>query len=259
MAKVARNRPRLLLNCDMGESFGAWRMGLDEQVMPLVDLANIACGFHASDPMTMTHTVLLARHAGTTIGAHPGYPDLTGFGRRSMQCHPQEIVSMMQYQIGALAGIARAHGVKVSYVKPHGALYNDMMKDHDILRAVLEGVTRYDPSLPLMLMATADNRPVQAVAAEFGAQLMFEAFADRAYDANGFLISRGVPGAVYEDEARILGQTLQLAETGMVRALDGTRVRLEADTLCVHGDNAESVRAVQHIRTELNRLYGNAG
>ncbi len=246
---------RLLLNCDMGESFGSWNMGLDEQVMPLVDMANIACGFHASDPVTMTRTVLLAKRAETLIGAHPSYPDLVGFGRRSMQCHPQEVVAMVQYQIGALDGIARAHGLKASYVKPHGALYNDMMRDHDILRAVLEGVTQYDRSLPLMLMATADNRGVKAIAEEFGALLMFEAFADRAYDERGFLVPRSVDGSVYHDEARILQQSLRLAEEGVVTTLDGTEVMLEADTLCVHGDNAESVQAVQHIRAALDRLY----
>ncbi|WP_343804086.1 5-oxoprolinase subunit PxpA [Marinobacterium maritimum] len=246
---------RLLLNCDMGESFGPWNMGLDEQVMPLVDMANIACGFHASDPVTMTRTVLLAKHAGTLIGAHPSYPDLVGFGRRSLQCHPQEVVAMVQYQIGALDGIARAHDMKVSYVKPHGAMYNDMMRDHDILRAVLEGVTQYDRTLPLMLMATADNRAVKAIAEEFGALLMFEAFADRAYDEHGFLVPRTVAGAVYHDEARILQQSLRLAEAGVVTTLDGAEVALAADTLCVHGDNAESVQAVQHIRAALDRLY----
>ncbi|SMR77531.1 5-oxoprolinase subunit PxpA [Marinobacterium sediminicola] len=246
---------RLLLNCDMGESFGLWNMGLDDQVMPLVDMANIACGFHASDPVTMTRTVLMAKHAGTLIGAHPSYPDLVGFGRRSLQCHPQEVVSMIQYQIGALDGIARAHGMKISYVKPHGAMYNDMMKDHGILRAVLEGVTQYDRSLPLMLMATADNSAVRAIAEEFDALLLFEAFADRAYDERGFLVPRSVAGSVYHDEARILQQSLQLAKEGVVMTLEGTQVTLEADTLCVHGDNAESVQAVQHIRAALDKLY----
>lgn len=246
---------RLLLNCDMGESFGSWSMGLDEQVMPLVDMANIACGFHASDPVTMTRTVLLAKHSGTRIGAHPSSPDLVGFGRRSMQCHPQEVVSMVQYQTGALAGIARAQGMELSYVKPHGALYNDMMRDHSILRAVLEGVTRYDAKLPLMLMATADNNDVSKVAEEFGASLLFEAFADRAYDAKGFLVPRSVEGSVYHDEARIIEQSLRLAREGVVVTLEGSEVELQADTLCVHGDNEESVNAVRHIREALDQFY----
>lgn len=246
---------RLLLNCDMGESFGPWHMGLDDQVMPLVELANVACGFHASDPVTMTRTVMLARHAGTAIGAHPSYPDLVGFGRRSMQCHPQEIVALIQYQAGALAGIARAHGLTLNHVKPHGALYNDMMRDHDILRAVLEGVACYDASLPLMLMATADNGPVKTIAAEFGVPLLFEAFADRAYDIRGYLVPRSVEGSVYHDVDRIVEQSLRLAQEGIVTTLEGSEVRLEADTLCVHGDNAESVQAVKRIRQALDRLY----
>ncbi|WP_010325207.1 5-oxoprolinase subunit PxpA [Marinobacterium stanieri] len=246
---------RLLLNCDMGESFGSWNMGLDDQVMPLVDMANVACGFHASDPVTMTRTVLLAKHAGTRIGAHPSYPDLVGFGRRSMHCHPQEVVAMVQYQTGALAGIAQAQGMALTYVKPHGALYNDMMKDHSILRAVLEGVTRYDAHLPLMLMATADNSEVVRIAEEFGAQLLFEAFADRAYDAQGFLVPRRVEGSVYHDEARIIEQSLRLAREGVVVTLDGSEVALQADTLCVHGDNEQSVNAVRHIREALDQYY----
>lgn len=250
---------RLLLNCDMGESFGSWNMGLDDQVMPLMDMANVACGFHASDPVTMTRTVLLAKHAGARIGAHPSYPDLVGFGRRSMHCHPQEVVAMVQYQTGALAGIAQAQGMVLSYVKPHGALYNDMMKDHSILRAVLEGVTRYDASLPLMLMATADNTEVERIAEEFGATLLFEAFADRAYDAQGFLVPRRVEGSVYHDEARIIDQSLRLAREGVVTTLDGTEVALQADTLCVHGDNEQSVNAVRHIREALDQYYAAQG
>lgn len=246
---------RLLLNCDMGESFGSWSMGLDEKVMPLVDMANVACGFHASDPVTMTRTVMLAKHEGTSIGAHPSYPDLVGFGRRSMQCHPQEIVALIQYQAGALAGIARAHGLSIGHIKPHGALYNDMMRDHDILRAVLEGVATYDARLPLLVMATADNEPVEKIAAEFGVPLLFEAFADRAYDAQGYLVPRSVAGSVYHEVGQIVEQSVKLARDGVVTTLDGQDVKLSADTLCVHGDNEESVRAVKQIRQALDGLY----
>lgn len=162
---------RLLLNCDMGESLGPWRMGADEQVMPLVDMANIACGFHASDPVTMARTVTLAKQSGTRIGAHPGYPDLVGFGRRSMKCSAQEVSALMQYQIGALDAICRAQNLRVCYVKPHGALYNDMMADHELLRAVLEGVARLNARLPLMVLATADDSAVQALADEYNVPL----------------------------------------------------------------------------------------
>ncbi|WP_300497442.1 5-oxoprolinase subunit PxpA [uncultured Methylophaga sp.] len=246
---------KLLLNCDMGESLGPWSMGMDEQVMPLVDMANIACGFHASDPLTMTRTVLLAKQSQTQIGAHPSYPDLIGFGRRSMQCTPLEIISMVQYQIGALDRICRAHDSHVSYVKPHGALYNDMMRDADILRAVLEAIASYDSNLPLMVLASTDNRKTESIAAEFGIKLLFEAFADRAYENNGLLRPRNQEGAVFRSEQQILEQALLLATEGSVISRNGQRLKLDADTLCVHGDNAESVKAVRHIRNTFNKLY----
>ncbi len=247
---------RLLLNCDMGESFGPWRMGMDEEVMPLVDMANVACGFHAADPVTMTRTVLLAKQTDTRIGAHPSYPDLVGFGRRSMQCTPLEIVSLVQYQLGALEGICRAHGLAISYVKPHGALYNDMTRDANVLRAVLQAVAGFDSKLPLMLLARVDNSDAQALAKEFDLPLLFEAFADRAYDAQGFLVPRNQAGAVYHDPEQILVQALRLAREGVVESLDGTPISLAPDSLCVHGDNPESVQALKQIRAELERLYG---
>lgn len=253
--KPGRPHNRLLLNCDMGESFGPWTMGRDEEVMPLVDLANIACGFHASDPVTMTRTVLLAKRAGTGIGAHPSYPDLQGFGRRSMQCSPLEIVSLVQYQLGALAGLAKVHGLELSHVKPHGALYNDMMCHESVLRAVLEAVSTYDASLPLMVLATADNEAVGEIADEFGVPLWFEAFADRAYDEHGFLVPRSMPGAVYRDPEAIVAQALSLATRGQVETLEGKLLSLNATTLCVHGDNEESVQAVRRIRELLDDWY----
>ncbi|HYQ51819.1 MAG TPA: 5-oxoprolinase subunit PxpA, partial [Pseudomonas sp.] len=181
----ARQVKRLLLNCDMGESFGSWHMGLDAEVMPYIDCANIACGYHAGDPSTMRRTVALALQHGVTIGAHPAYPDLVGFGRRSMACSSEEIRDLLHYQIGALDGICKVLGGRVAYVKPHGALYNDMMADPLKLRAVLEAVAAYGSNLPLMLMATADDSAAQALGDEIGVPLWFEAFADRAYTASG--------------------------------------------------------------------------
>ncbi|HFD3925714.1 TPA: 5-oxoprolinase subunit PxpA, partial [Pseudomonas aeruginosa] len=180
----------LLLNCDIGESFGAWRMGLDAEVMPLIDCANIACGFHAGDPGTMRRTVALAVEHGVRIGAHPGYPDLVGFGRRSLACSAQEVEDLLLYQIGALDGLCRAQGTRVRYVKPHGALYQDMMRDPAILAAVLRALAAYDRTLPLMLMSTRDNTAARALGAAHGIELWFEAFADRAYDGAGYLVSR---------------------------------------------------------------------
>lgn len=244
----------LLLNCDIGESLGPWTMGLDAEVMPYIDCANIACGFHASDPSTMRKTVALAVSHGVRIGAHPGYPDLVGFGRRALDCSAQEVEDLLLYQIGALEALCRSQGTRVSYVKPHGALYQDMMRKPEILRAVLRAVASYDQGLPLMLMSTRDNRPAQAIGDEFGIGLWFEAFADRAYDAAGFLVARSMPGAVHHDSEAIVGQAIALASGEALRASDGSALPLQAQTLCVHGDNAGSVAAVRRIRQAFDAL-----
>lgn len=238
----------LLLNCDIGESFGAWTMGLDAEVMPFIDCANIACGFHASDPSVMRKTVALAVQHDVRIGAHTAYQDLVGFGRRSMDCTPQEVEDLMLYQIGALEGLCRSQGARVSYVKPHGALYQDMMRKPATLRAVMSAVAKYDRQLPLMLMSTRDNSAAQALGDEFGLTLWFEAFADRAYDAAGYLVSRSQPGAVHHDSEMIVAQAVTLARGEALQASDGSALHLAAQTLCVHGDNASSVAAVKRIR-----------
>lgn len=244
----------LLLNCDMGESYGSWRMGLDAEVMPYIDCANIACGYHAGDPSIMRRTVGLALQQGVTIGAHPAYPDLVGFGRRSIACSNEEIRDLLHYQIGALDGICKVQGGRVAYVKPHGALYNDMMADPVKLRAVLEAVAAYDSSLPLMLMATADDYATQQMGDELGVTLWFEAFADRGYTASGHLLSRRLPGAVHHEPALIIEQALRLARGETLLADDGSALRLNASTLCVHGDNDSSLAAVRQIRQALDAL-----
>ena len=244
----------LQLNCDMGESFGAWTMGMDEAVMPHVHSANIACGFHASDPSTMRRTVALAVQHGVRIGAHPAYPDLVGFGRRSMACSAQEVEDLLLYQVGALDGICRAEGASLSHVKPHGALYNDMMKQPALLTAVMRAVARFNPQLPLMLLARRDNHEAEQLAAEQGIGLLFEAFADRGYDPDGYLLPRNQPGAVHHDPERILAQALSFARGEPIIASDGSQLTLHADSLCVHGDNAESVAVVARIRAALDAL-----
>ncbi|KES25549.1 MULTISPECIES: 5-oxoprolinase subunit PxpA [Pseudomonas] len=243
-----------LLNCDIGESFGAWKMGLDAEVMPYIDCANIACGYHAGDPGSMRRTVALALEHDVRIGAHPGYPDLLGFGRRSLECSAQEIEDMLHYQIGALDGICRAQGARVSYVKPHGALYNDMMRKPEQLRAVMRAVAAYDRGLPLMLLSTRDNHGALAMAAEFGLRLWFETFADRAYTAEGHLVSRQLPGAVHHDSRQVIAQALTLARGEALGASDGSALRLRADSICVHGDNPGSVEAVRQLRAALGAL-----
>ncbi|WP_460066776.1 5-oxoprolinase subunit PxpA [Pseudomonas sp. H1_G08] len=244
---------RLLLNCDIGESFGSWTMGLDAEVMPFIDCANVACGFHAGDPSIMRKTVALALKHGVQIGAHPAYQDLVGFGRRSMAYSAQELQDILHYQIGALDGICKAQGGRVRYVKPHGAMYNDMMANPAQLRAVVQAVAAYDRNLPLMLMATRDNAAGQQIGDEYGVTLWFEAFADRAYDSAGRLVSRQLPGAVHHDAEKIVEQALTIANGGALTASDGSALNLRANTLCVHGDNASSVAAVQRIRQALQQ------
>ncbi|MFC4260455.1 5-oxoprolinase subunit PxpA [Marinobacter lacisalsi] len=241
------------LNCDLGESFGAWTMGQDEAVMPYIDMANVACGFHASDPSIMARTVSLALEHGVQIGAHPSYHDLAGFGRRSIQHTAEEIRGLIWYQLGALEGICQAHGTNVEYVKPHGALNNDMMQDQDTLKAVMEAVASYRQGLPLMIPATVHARAHESLADAVGLPLIFEAFADRAYDDNGRLVSRKQPGAVHEDPDTIIAQALTLASNGGLHSISGQWLTLKADSLCVHGDNVHALAATRAIRKALRQ------
>ncbi|QBM15956.1 hypothetical protein MARI_00360 [Marinobacter sp. JH2] len=245
----------MLLNCDLGESFGAWTMGMDEHVMPFIDQANIACGFHAGDPVTMHRTVQLALSHGVALGAHPSYPDLQGFGRRSMALQPEEITAMASYQIGALSHIAASQGGLVSYVKPHGALYNDMMRDEAILESILEALRCSPHDLALMAMSTADNSQLKTLCEKHGVPLILEAFADRAYDEQGFLVPRTQTGAVHKDSATIVAQARHLATGMQLQSISGKPLLLEADSLCVHGDNPDSITAVGAIRKALKDLH----
>ena len=237
----------MLLNCDLGESYGSWTMGLDEEVMPHIDQANIACGFHGGDPLTMRQTLALAAHHKVTVGAHPAYPDLVGFGRRPMNLSADEIVANMHYQIAALEGMASSQGLQLDYVKPHGALYNDMMAKAEVRAAVMEAVASYHQPISLMLQATPDADSHRDEAETVGIALLFEAFADRCYDDDGRLLSRSKPGAVH-DRATMLAQVKQLCDTGTVTSVSGNRLTLNVDTLCVHGDNPEGVDAICEIR-----------
>jgi UPF0271 protein len=237
----------MLLNCDLGESYGSWTMGLDEEVMPHIDQANIACGFHGGDPLTMRRTLALAARHNVTVGAHPAYPDLVGFGRRPMNLSADEIVANMHYQMAALEGMASSQDLHLSYVKPHGALYNDMMAKAEVRAAVMEAVASYHRPISLMLQATPDADRHRSEAENVGISLLFEAFADRCYDDDGRLLSRSKPGAVH-DRQKMLAQVEQLCATGTVTTVSGSRITLAADTLCVHGDNPEGVEAIRDIR-----------
>lgn len=238
----------------MGESFGAWRMGDDEHAMPLIDQANLACGFHAGDPLIMQRSVLLARQHGVAIGAHPSYPDLQGFGRRHLSCTPDEVMALVLYQLGALDAFCRAAGAQVAYVKPHGALYNDLVRDDALMIAVLTACARYREGLPLMVLAQADNDRKRRLAEAVGVPLLFEAFADRAYLADGQLAPRRLAGAVHHEPQRILDQALAIAAGEPFADLDGKPLRLRADSLCVHGDNAESLAVLRRLRAQLDAL-----
>lgn len=237
----------MLLNCDLGESYGPWTMGLDAEVMPHIDQANIACGFHGGDPLTIRKTLALAARHGVSIGAHPAYPDLVGFGRRPMNLSADEIIANLHYQVAALEGMAHSQGMELSHVKPHGALYNDMMARCEVRAAIMEAVASYHRPLALMLQATPEADQHRAEAENFGIRLLFEAFADRCYDDDGKLLSRSRPGAVHERQ-RMLEQVQQLQRDGTVTTVSGRVLPMQADTLCVHGDNLEGVQAIQAIR-----------
>ncbi len=237
----------MLLNCDLGESYGSWTMGLDAEVMPHIDQANIACGFHGGDPVTIRKTLALAAEHGVSIGAHPAYPDLVGFGRRSMNLSSEEIIAGLHYQVAALDGMAGCQALQLDYVKPHGALYNDMMAKDDIRGVVMSAVKQYHKPLRLMLQGTADADRHLEEARAHGLDLWFEAFADRSYEDDGRLVSRRKAGAVHTRE-KMLEQVRQLATEGSLTTLSGKVLPLRCDTLCVHGDNAEGVQAIREIR-----------
>lgn len=235
------------LNCDLGESFGNWTIGLDEQVMPHIDQANIACGFHAGDPLIMQKTLTLAKANNVSVGAHPGYPDLVGFGRRSMNCSIEEIIALVTYQIAAIDGVAKSLEIELEYVKPHGALYNDMMVKKEVREAILIALNSYHRPLKLMLLATPDIEQHRAQAKYHNVELLSEAFADRCYDDDGKLLPRTKAGAVHNKE-KMLAQVKQLKDQGSVTSVNGKILTLNADSLCVHGDNIEGVQAIEAIR-----------
>ncbi len=242
----------LLLNCDLGESFGSWTMGRDEDVMPHIDQANIACGFHGGDPLVMQKTLALAKRHKVMAGAHPAYPDLVGFGRRPMNCSVDEIVALVSYQISAIDGMAKNQGVELAYVKPHGALYNDMMSKDAVREPIMQAISNYHRPIKLMLQATPEADQHRHEARDHGIELWFEAFADRCYDDDGKLLSRAKPGAVHSRE-KMLAQVEQICNEGTVTSVSGHTLNLSPDTLCVHGDNEEGIAAIKEIR---NIIHG---
>jgi UPF0271 protein len=237
------------INCDLGESYGQFKIGYDEEVMPHITSANVACGFHAGDPMVMKHSVELAKRHKVAVGAHPGFPDLMGFGRREMSLSQEEISNYIIYQTGALQAFAKTLGVKLQHVKPHGALYNMAMKDSGLARAIVEGVVAFDSGL--IVFAQAKSEMAKA-ATKAGLRVANEVFSDRAYNRDGSLVSRAAPGAVIEDPKTVTKRAVEMIKDKRVVAVDGKVADLgEVHTICVHGDNLKALALVKALRKGL--------
>ncbi len=235
------------LNCDMGESFGVWRMGQDAEVMPWISSANIACGMHAGDPATMLRTVDLARAHGVAIGAHVALPDLAGFGRRAIAIEPADLHALVLYQLGALAGVARARAMELRHVKPHGALYHQLAADAALADAFAAAVQAFDARLRVV---TQVQGALPAAAAAHGLRVLREAFADRGYGSDGRLLPRSQAGALLPP-ARAAAQALLLASAGCAEDADGRRVPVAADTLCLHGDREDAAALAHAVHRRL--------
>lgn len=232
------------LNCDLGESFGNYKIGLDEEVIKYISSANIACGFHASDPVVMKKTVELAKTNNVMVGAHPGYPDLVGFGRRNMNVSPEELKAMIQYQIGALKSFCSAAKITLQHVKPHGAMYNMAAKDEKLALAIAEGIAEVDPTL--ILLGLSGSEMLKA-GKTVGLTTMNEVFADRAYEDDGSLVARSKTGAVITDEQEAIDRVISMIRYGKVKSITGKEISVEPDSVCVHGDNPKALDFVKKI------------
>lgn len=237
------------LNCDLGEGYGDFRVGNDEETMPHITSANIACGFHAGDPMVMANTIGIAKKCSVAVGAHPGYPDLQGFGRREMKLVREEIKQYTLYQIGALEGFARAAGVQLQHVKPHGALYNKAAKDEETAEGIVEAVMAFDKAL---IVFAPPNSIFAKVAVNAGLRVACEFFADRAYNADGSLVSRQRPNSIINDPKKLVERALRALKERSVLTADGKVVSLsEVQTICVHGDTPAAVKLVKAMKSGL--------
>lgn len=246
------------LNCDLGESFGAYTIGLDHMVMPHISSANVACGWHAGDPLIMDRTVRLAKEAGVAVGAHPGYPDLLGFGRRAMTLSPDEVSAYVRYQVGALRAFTASSGIPMQHVKLHGALYNQAAADPTLACAVCAGIQAVDPKLIILTLA---GSKMLEIAREMGLRTASEVFADRAYQADGSLVPRRMEGAVIRDESLAMQRAVKMVTEGRVTAITGEEISIHADSICVHGDNEKAVdfviaiqKALRQKQVEITRL-----
>ena len=244
-------KTKIDLNSDVGESFGAYRIGLDEEVIPLISSANIGCGFHGGDPSVMRQTVALAQEHGVALGAHPGFPDLIGFGRRKIDATLEEIRDYVTYQIGALQAFAAMQNMKLQHVKAHGALYNMAEQDVRIWEAIAQVISGIDRQLILVAIAGPMREEVKEIGKRYGIRVAFEFFADRAYNRDGSLVSRREPGAVIHDPQQAAERVLKMVTEKRIVAKDGADIEVVADTICVHGDNPAAVRLTKQIRESL--------
>ena len=236
------------LNADLGESFGPWPMGHDHALMTSITSANVACGFHAGDPSVLRQTMRLAVAHGVAVGAHPGLPDLVGFGRREMQVSPSDVENMVLYQVAAAAGVAAASGARLQHVKAHGALYNMAVRDRGLAQAIARATAAIDRAL--ILFGLPDSELTRA-GEEAGLRVAAEAFADRTYEADGTLTSRRQPGSVIHDPAAVVARAVEMVTTGKLLATDGSQLAIRADTLCLHGDTPGSAELARRIRSAL--------
>lgn len=240
------------LNVDAGEAYGRWKLADESALFQYVSSVNLACGFHAGDPLTMLASVTSALEQGVAVGAHPGYPDLVGFGRRELAANPDEIYGDVLYQIGALAGMLAVKGTPLHHVKAHGALYLRMMRDRQATRAVAHAVSDFDPSLPLVILGGTGGTLMADVADEMGAATVLEAFPDRAYLSDGTLAERWRPGSVINDPKTIASRAVAIATGRSLEALDGGTVDVQGHTLCLHGDNADAAQNGAEVVEALN-------
>ncbi len=236
------------LNSDLGESFGNYKCGMDEEIIPLISSANVACGFHAADPLVMSKTVKAAREGNTAVGAHPGFPDLVGFGRRNMNVSPAELKAMVMYQVGALKAFCNANHIEMQHVKPHGAMYNMAAKDEKMAAAIAEGIAEVDNHLILLGLS---GSYLLTMAKEAGLPCAGEVFADRGYTDDGRLVPRGEAGAMIQDENEAITRTIQMVKEHCVLSANGKLVEVSPDSICVHGDNEKALIFVKLIRRAL--------
>ena len=241
---------QLNLNADLGESFGAWKMGDDATMLSIVKSASIACGFHAGDPQIMRRTLHAARRSQVSIGAHPAFPDLQGFGRRAMHIAPDELQAIILYQLGALAGMARVEGLAMTHVKPHGAMSNMASEDAGMALNVAKAVKAFDPAL--ILLAPAGSQ-LDIAGRNVGLRVAGEIFADRAYTDQGHLVPRSQPGAVLSDKAACVAHVLRMLDAGGVVSINGKKLEVPFHSICVHGDNVHSVEVARAVRDALER------